>query len=52
MNMLLLLSLDYILFVEYYITLSGCLVDRLPICVNGYTTCRSILLMACESLED
>jgi len=30
-----LLSFDYILFVEYYLTPNGRLVDRLPICMNG-----------------
>jgi len=30
-----LLSFDYILFVEYNLTLNSCLVDRLPICMNG-----------------
>jgi len=39
-------------YVEYYLIPNGCLVDRLPICVNGYTACMTGFLIACELLED
>jgi len=29
------LLLDYVYFVRYYLTLSGRLIDRLSICMNG-----------------
>jgi len=49
--------MDYLYLVEYYLTPSGRLVDRLPICMNEQTACRIeflcfVLLVSCLRIDE